>query len=109
VLREPAAPHSGAYHEHAGGHGSLWQFGYDGSVTDREGKKKDISEFWEEFAGPYPANLSLARHWNQRSYEWNPDDIAFQFLVSCSRKEQFESYVRECMQLLKDEIAVHCG
>lgn len=83
-----------------------WHFMYDPSYedptagfnSDRIGK--DPEKFFEETATPYRTNLSLVRNRNQRSYEWNPEDVVFEFFVSCARKPQFDTYVVRCMEEL---------
>ena len=100
---------SGAWLNNTGGEGRLLQSGYmeTSSFEPEDGACFDIEKFLSDTAVPYPANLSLVRHWNQRSYEWDPDDVAFQFLVSCARKLQFERYVKECMSGLGKKLSGH--
>jgi hypothetical protein len=65
----------------------------------------DPEKFFEENATPDAANLSLVRNWNQRSYEWEAEDVAFEFFVSCARKQQFDKYVVRCLQELQMKTA----
>lgn len=57
-------------------------------------KEKAVEEFLAEIASPYPSNMSLANYPRQRRWEWNPDEIAFQLLVSCARPVRLNNYLK---------------
>lgn len=101
----------GAWHLEGGRDGFAWAFGHDSSITTWNPAGVDklmtstLDEFWEEIATPYPTNLSFARRWKQRTCEWDPEAVLFEFLVSCARKARFEKYVKDCMSRLTSVIS----
>lgn len=76
---------------------SVWRGGSEGE----EDRRRSFDDFLTTIATVEPSNLALVRRYDQRSYEWEPQDIAFQFLVSCARQAQFEKYLNQCLKELE--------
>ncbi len=56
----------------------------------------------EKFASPTYLNIfSATNPENRFKVEWDPDDLAFQVLVSCSKRNNFERIVLEAMRQLE--------
>ncbi len=73
--------------------------GYNASVHTQI-----VSDLMNDIAGPYAANLSLARNRGQRVYEWEVEDVLFQFLVACAKKLQFERFLAHAAKVLERDI-----
>ena len=74
----------------------------DGSQTSHQ----TVEEFLREIATDEPSDLRLAGRWNQRSYEWQPADVAFQLLVSCARSSNFSYYLAQSLKRLGKEVRI---
>ncbi len=67
---------------------------------DKEETSTTIDAFLREIAGPATVNMNTVMHSNQRSLEWEPEEVLFQLLVSCARKATFDKYLLECLKRL---------
>lgn len=90
--------------------GTNWQLFYGAPLeksaqreegTDGEEPRTTLDVFLHEIASPYPDDMWAARHWTERTYEWNPAHIAFQLFVSCARKQRFDNYLAQCIAEIK--------
>ena len=100
-----------AYGGFATGQSTAWKLLYNADSPEEAAQEvdtnrnelltADIEEFLNSIADPYPSNMSVIRNWDQRSYEWDPGDIAFQLLVSCARRSRFDNYLVQCLKELK--------
>ncbi len=90
--------------------GTKWQLFYDAPLeevaqrqegTNEEEPRTNLDAFLHEIASPYSADMWAARHCTERTYEWDPANIAFQLFVSCSRKSRFENYLMQCIAEIK--------
>lgn len=90
--------------------GTKWRFFYGVPLeeaaqreegTNEEDPRTNPEAFLHEIASPYPDDMWAVRHWTERTYEWNPAHIAFQLLVSCSRKSRFDNYLAQCIAEIK--------
>jgi hypothetical protein len=64
-----------------------------------------LDEMLEEIATAYRADLRLVQNRRQRVYEWMPAHIAFELLVSSSRRTQFDRYALRCLARLEERLA----
>ena len=63
-----------------------------------------INEFLKKIASAYSQPIALYNRPSQRRYEWDPEDVAFQVMVSCARKSAFEVYSAKCLSNLEKEL-----
>jgi len=85
---------------------------FAGSYSNSEGYRiefgfqntnEEILSELEELVSPYHINIfSVLEQKNQFSLEWDPYDLAFQVLVSCSRRTVFEKVILIAMKELEE-------
>ncbi len=83
--------------------GDSWSIPYDRDASVKQNEDPEgmsIEDFLREIADPDPCNMALVHNLWQQSSEWNASSAAFQFFVSCARKERFERYVKLCLEQL---------
>ncbi|HET9641375.1 MAG TPA: hypothetical protein VFP46_00790, partial [Candidatus Paceibacterota bacterium] len=64
-----------------------------------------LEEFLQEIARPDPVNMGAISHPGQRSHKWEPEEVFFQLLVSCSRPYVFDRYLASCLEYLQEKSA----
>ncbi len=69
-------------------------------IRDRKEISMSVSDFLGKIATPHTFHMSILGHPDQRTSEWDPEEVAFQVLVSCARKDAFERYVVKCLKLI---------
>lgn len=60
-----------------------------------------LEEFLQRIAQPKGVNMGAIAHLEQHSHYWSPEEVFFQLLVSCGRRQAIERYLSKCLASLE--------